>query len=151
AAAATSGVRLELDRLSSVVSVRGSSVTVQAGMPLHRLNGLLSSYGLALPNLGDIDRQTISGALATGTHGTGARFGCLSTFVSSLVLVTGSGEVVSCSPSTRPEVFSAALVGLGAVGVVTEVTLECVPAFTLRAEERPAPLSSVLSSLDSLV
>ncbi len=152
-AAATSGVRVELSSLSSLVSVDRDlrQVTVQAGMRLSALNALLASHDLALPNLGDIDAQTISGALATGTHGTGAGFGCLSTFVAALELVTGTGEVIRCSPVDRPDIFSAALVNVGALGVVTEVTLRCVDAFILRAEERPSSLSPVLSSLDSHV
>jgi FAD-linked oxidoreductase len=104
-----------------------------------------------MPNLGDIDSQTISGALATGTHGTGAAFGCLSTFVAGLELVTGTGEVIHCSAEERPDVFSAALVGVGAVGILTEVTLRCVGAFTLRAEERPAALSDVFAGLDESI
>jgi FAD-linked oxidoreductase len=152
-AAATSGVRVELDALASLVSVDRAAklVTVQAGMPLSALNAVLASHGLALPNLGDIDVQTVSGALATGTHGTGAAFGCLSTFVAALELVTGTGEVIRCSPTSSPDVFSAALVNVGALGVITEVTLRCVDAFILRAEERPSPVSSVLGDLDSLV
>ncbi len=152
-AAATSGVRVELGSLASLVSVDRAArlVTVQAGMPLSVLNRVLASHGLALPNLGDIDVQTISGALATGTHGTGAGFGCLPTFVAGLELVTGTGEVIRCSPTSSPDVFAAALVNIGALGVVTEVTLRCVDAFILRAEERPASVSSVLGDLDSLV
>jgi L-gulonolactone oxidase len=150
-AAVTSGVRVALDRLAGLVSIDGTQATVQGGMPLHRLNAVLAEHGLALANLGDIDRQTVAGALATGTHGTGAGYGCLSTFVESLELVTPSGEVLRCSASSHPSVFSAALVGLGALGVVTEVTLRCVAAFTLRAEERPSSLSEVMADLDSYV
>jgi L-gulonolactone oxidase len=150
-AAATSGVRVELGSISSLVSVDPAArlVTVQAGMPLWRLNAILAEHGLALPNLGDIDTQTISGALATGTHGTGAGFGCLATFVAAMEIVTGTGEVIRCSPSSSPDVFHAALVNIGALGVVTEMTLRCVDAFTLRAEERPAPLASVFAALDT--
>jgi L-gulonolactone oxidase len=111
-------------------------------MPLHRLNAVLDEHGLAMPNLGDIDVQTISGALATGTHGTGARLGCLSTFVAGVVLVSGTGEVVRDAPA------AAALVNIGALGVITEITLRCVPAFTLRADERPMRLDAVLSDFD---
>jgi L-gulono-1,4-lactone dehydrogenase len=152
-AAVTSGVRVSLDRLASVVSVDPSArlVTVGAGMTLRQLNQVLAGHGLALPNLGDIDAQTVAGALATGTHGTGGRLGCLSTFVAGLSLVTGQGEILRCSATEQPDVFSAALVNVGALGVVTEVTLRCVPAFVLRADERPLPLSTVLSSLDELV
>jgi L-gulonolactone oxidase len=151
AAAATTGVRMELGALSSLVSVDPATrrVTVQAGMPLSELNAVLAEHGLALPNLGDVDAQTISGALATGTHGTGAGFGCLATFVEELEIVTGTGEVIRCSASSAPDVFHAALVNVGALGVVTELTVRCVDAFMLRADERPAPVSSVLDDLDS--
>jgi L-gulonolactone oxidase len=147
-AALTTGLRVELDQLVSPVRVDTTTrrVTVQAGMRLHDLNLLLASHGLALPNLGDIDVQTVAGALATGTHGTGAGFGCLSTFIAGLELVTASGEVVNATPGT--ELFDAARVNLGALGVVSAVTLQCVEAFTLRADERPAPLASVWDDLD---
>ena len=152
-AAATSGVRLELDRLTGIVSADAGTglVTVRAGTTLRQLNAALAGFGLAVPNLGDIDAQTISGALATGTHGTGAAYGCLSTFVEALELVTADGTVLRCSATENPDVFAAARVGVGAVGVVTEVTLRCVPAFTLRAKERPTPLDDVLSGLDEWV
>lgn len=126
-------------------------VTVPAGITLRSLNHLLARHDLALPNLGDIDAQTLAGALATGTHGTGRAYGCLSTFVAGLTLVTGTGEVLRCSASERPDVFAAARVGLGALGVVVDVTLRCVDAFVLRAEERPAALADVLAGLPDLV
>jgi L-gulonolactone oxidase len=153
AAAATSGVRLELGALSGLVSVDRAArlVRVRAGTTLTALNVELARHGLAMPNLGDIDVQTISGALATGTHGTGAGYGCLSTFVAELELVTGTGEVLRCSREINPDTFQAALVGVGAVGVITEVTLNCVEAFILHADERPTPVDQVLSSLDSRI
>jgi len=146
-------VLIDLSRMSGVVAVdrAAKQVTVQAGMPLCALNDLLTHHGLALPNLGDIDAQTIAGAISTGTHGTGAAFGCLSTFITGLTLVTAAGEVIRCSADERPEVFAAARVGLGALGVLTEVTLSCVDAFVLRAEERPAPLAEVLADLPELI
>src|SRR5690606_17543832 len=85
------------------------------------------------------------------THGTGTGYGCLSTFVTELELVTGTGEMLRCSASVDPDLFQAALVGLGAVGVVTEVTLSCVDACILLPEERPTPLPDVLDGLDTLV
>jgi L-gulonolactone oxidase len=153
AAAATDGVRLDMSGLTQVGSIDRTSrrVTVGAGMRLRELNQLLAANGLAMPNLGDIDVQTISGAVSTGTHGTGASLGCLATFVAGLTLVTGSGSVVHCSPTENPELFAAARVGVGALGVLTEITLQCVDAFTLRAEERPARLSDVLADLDGYV
>jgi L-gulono-1,4-lactone dehydrogenase len=152
-AAATTGTRLDLSNLSGIVSVSRDSrlARVLAGTPLTVLNAELARHGLAMPNLGDIDVQTVSGALATGTHGTGKDYGCLSTFVVELELVTGTGEVLRCSREQNPEVFQAALVGVGAIGVVTEVTLRCVDAFVLHADERPTPLGQVLAGLDEYV
>ncbi|MGC5017124.1 D-arabinono-1,4-lactone oxidase [Micromonospora sp. DT47] len=144
------GRRMELADLDTGVRVAGHSVTVPAGTTLRALNELLAAHGLALPNLGDIDAQTVAGAISTGTHGTGAGYGCLSTFVEALTLVTGTGEVLRCSADEHPDVFAAARVGLGALGVLVEVTLRCVDAFVLRAHERPAPLSAVLAELPTL-
>src|SRR5256886_7284751 len=87
AAAQTDGIRLDLSRLAGLISIEGNLVTVGAGTSIRELNRLLAAHGLALPNLGDIDTQTIAGAIATGTHGTGARLGCLSTLVEGLTLV----------------------------------------------------------------
>lgn len=145
--------RMDLSGLAGLISVDRPRrlVTVQAGMRLAALNELLAAHALALPNLGDIDAQTVSGALATGTHGTGARYGCLSTFVEALTLVTGPGELLRCSADEHPDVFAAARVGLGAVGILVEVTLRCVDAFVLRADERPVRLSEVLAALPAYV
>jgi len=142
-------IRLDLSGIGSTLSVDLESrvVSAPAGMPLRALNQALAAHGLALPNLGDIDAQTIAGAISTGTHGTGAGYGCLSTFVVGLTLVTGTGEVITCGPDEHPEIFVAAQVGLGALGVITEVKLRCVDAFVLHADERPMPLDSVLAGL----
>jgi FAD-linked oxidoreductase len=123
---------------------------VQAGIPLHRLNLALADLGLAMTNLGDIDRQTIAGATSTGTHGTGSRLGGLATQIRGLELVVGDGSVVTCSATERPELFDCARLGLGALGVVTAVTLQCEPAFNLEADEQPMPLEQVMTDLDEL-
>jgi FAD-linked oxidoreductase len=151
--AGPSGVRLDLSGLSLPASVDRASrrVTVPAGMTLNTLNALLAAHGLAMSNLGDVDAQTVAGAISTGTHGTGAAYGCLSTFVVGLELVSAAGDVVRCSPTEAPETFAAARVGLGALGVITSATLQCVDAFVLRADERPGRLADVLSSWESLV
>ena len=119
-------------------------VRVLAGTPLHVLNPALQALGLALPNLGDIDRQTISGAIATGTHGTGTRRQGIAAAVSGLTLVLADGSTLECSAEVEPEVFAAAGVGLGALGVVTEVELQCVPAYRLHAKESAASLTDLL-------
>ena len=150
--AATDGVLLRLDALSGLRAVDRSRglVTVGGGTPLHRLHALLAAEGLAMSNLGDIDRQSITGAISTGTHGTGERLGGIATQVRGLELVTGDGSVLSCSATDHPDVFAAARVSLGALGIITAVTLQCEPAFELRASERPLPVDGVMRDLDEL-
>jgi L-gulono-1,4-lactone dehydrogenase len=144
-AAATAGAALDLSGWAGVISAdaRTGLVTVRSGTTIRALNAALDTLGLAMPNLGDIDAQTISGAISTGTHGTGARLGGIATQVAALELVLADGSVVSCSAQERPDLFSAARVSVGALGVISTVTLSCVPAFTLAADERPMPLSEV--------
>ena len=151
--ACTTGTQIVLDQHASVLSadVSAGLVTVQAGMTLGVLNDALDALGLALPNLGDIAYQTVSGALSTGTHGTGAKLGALSTFVDAMEIVTGDGSVLQCSRFENADVFAAARVGLGALGVVSTITLRCVPAFTLHAVNEPMRLDDVLSALDEHV
>ena len=124
------------------------TVTMQAGIRLSRLNEELAARGLALPNLGDVAYQSIAGAIATGTHGTGRAFGGIATQVRGLRLIAGDGSAIDCSAEGEPEVFHAARVGLGALGIVSTVTLQCVPAFNLRAVEEPMPVDELLEALD---
>jgi L-gulono-1,4-lactone dehydrogenase len=146
-AAATSGVALELSGWTGIVGADLDSglVTVRSGTTIKDLNAALDTLGLAMANLGDIDAQTVSGAISTGTHGTGAGLGGIATQVAALELVLADGSAVSCSADERPDLFSAARVSLGALGVLSTVTLQCVPAFTLAADERPVPLDEVLT------
>ncbi|MEU2349411.1 D-arabinono-1,4-lactone oxidase [Modestobacter sp. NPDC049651] len=145
-------VQLVLDRHTGLLDVDAAGLaTVRAGTPLHRLNAELAARGRALTNLGDIDRQTIAGALSTGTHGTGAAFGGLATQVCALELVLPDGSVLRCSPAEHPDVFSAARLGLGALGVLSTVTLQTVPAFGLRAEEGRARLPELVEGFDALM
>jgi L-gulonolactone oxidase len=148
--ACTDGHLLSLRAMNRVLDADPASglVRVQAGITLHALGEELARRGLALENQGDIDAQTLAGALATGTHGTGVRFGNLSSRVAGMRLVTGTGEVVELEDGDD---LRAARVGLGALGVVTEVTLRCVPVFTLERVDEPAPLAGVLDRLDDLV
>jgi L-gulono-1,4-lactone dehydrogenase len=122
--------------------------TVPAGMTLRALNPLLWERGWALPNLGDVDVQTVAGAISTGTHGTGATHAGLAGQVRALELVTADGAARTCSPDEDRELFAAARVGLGALGVLTTVTLQAVPAFRLHALEAAQPLESALDLLD---
>lgn len=145
-------VQLVLDGMSGLRSVdrQAGIVTVEAGTNLHRLNELLAGEGLAMPNLGDIEVQSISGAVSTGTHGTGARFGGISTQIAGLEMVMADGAVLTCSADEHPELWSAARVGLGALGVITAVTLQTVPLFAIKAEEGPMALDELLSRFDEL-
>lgn len=151
AAAACDGVVLDLSRWTGVVDVTGNRVTVRGGTTLRELNAALDRRGLAMTNLGDIDAQTIAGAISTGTHGTGARFGGIATQVAALELVLADGSLVACSPSEKPELFAAARIGLGALGVISTVTLDCEPAFVLAADERPEPIDELFESFDGIV
>jgi FAD-linked oxidoreductase len=145
-------VQLACGRLDTIGEVADDGlVTVGAGTTLHRLNAELVRRGWSLTNLGDIDRQTVAGALSTGTHGTGARFGGLASQVRALELVTPAGEVLRCDADRSPEVFAAARVGLGALGVVTSVTLQAVPAFALRAVEGPGTLTAAIEGFEELM
>ncbi|WP_194420087.1 D-arabinono-1,4-lactone oxidase [Microbacterium abyssi] len=147
------GVLLELDDLQGIVSIDtdSSRVTLLAGTRLHRIPRLLAPYGLAMENLGDIDRQSIAGAISTGTHGTGARFGGISTQVVGATLVTADGELLRVSDTENSDLLPAVALGLGALGIIVEVTLQCVPAFVMHAIDEPVPLEEALTTLDDRV
>jgi L-gulono-1,4-lactone dehydrogenase len=151
--ACTDGVLVELSGYGRVLShdPEQRTVTVEAGIPLHRLSDELEARGLALTNMGDIDRQTIAGATQTATHGTGTRYGNLSSQIVGLRLVTADGSVLECSAEHEPRVFDCARVGIGALGILSTVTLQCVPAFRLHAVEEPMRVDAVLASFDQLV
>jgi L-gulonolactone oxidase len=150
-AAVTDGVQVRLHGLNRVEHDGSSDVvTVSAGMRLDHLNRALEQRGLSMSNLGDIDRQTISGAISTGTHGTGSRLGGLATQVRGLQLVLADASVVDCSADIEPDLYDAARIGLGAFGLVTAVTLQCEPVFRLTAVEEPMPLDDVLADFDAL-
>ncbi|GAA5150474.1 D-arabinono-1,4-lactone oxidase [Microbacterium pseudoresistens] len=146
-------VLLDLDDMQGLVGVDADRkrVTLLAGTRLHRIPRLLAPYGLAMENLGDIDRQSISGAISTGTHGTGARFGGITTQVVGATLITAAGEFLRIDEEHQPELLPAVALGLGALGILVEVTLQCVPAFVLHAVDRPQPLDDVLDGLPALV
>ncbi len=151
--AVTDGRLVQLDRYRQVLEVDTDRrrVTVQAGITLHELSVALEARGLALPNLGDIDVQTVAGATSTATHGTGARRQGIAAQIVGMRLVTGDGTVVEASAEEHPDVLHVARVGLGALGVISTVTLAVVPAFHLHAVEQPMPLDAVLGSLDDHV
>jgi len=175
-AAVTDGVLLHPGALTRVRSVDAAAglVTVEAGCPLRVLNAELLARGLSLANMGDIQVQTVAGAIQTGTHGTGRDVGGMAAQVAGLELVLADGAIVTCSADSPdgsppgsagsaepaagspasagppPGLFDAARVGLGALGILTAVTFRVVPAFLLEAREEPMPWSEVTARLDEL-
>jgi L-gulono-1,4-lactone dehydrogenase len=175
-AAVTDGVLLRPGGLTAIRSVDAAAglATAEAGCPLHVLNVELLRRGLTLANMGDIQAQTLAGAIQTGTHGTGRDIGGMAAQVAGLELVLADGTIATCgvspggttspdpgatappaatstsSAAAPPALFDAARVGLGALGVLTAVTFRVVPAFLLEAREEPMRWSEVISRLDEL-
>ena len=151
-AAATNGRMIRLENLSGILHVDRATcrVTVGAGTRLSELNTLLDAEGLALANLGDIAYQTVAGAISTSTHGTGKALTGLAGQVVAMKLVNGLGEIIECSQSVNPHIFDVARVSVGALGVITEYTLQAVPSFRLRALEQPMRLDVVLDNAHDL-
>ncbi|MDJ1130847.1 D-arabinono-1,4-lactone oxidase [Streptomyces iconiensis] len=153
AAAVTDGVLIRPDRLSGIRSLdrEAGTVTVAAGTPLKVLNAALAAEGLSLTNMGDIVEQTASGAVSTGTHGTGRESASVAAQITGLELVLADGTVLRCSATENPEVFASARLGLGALGVLTELTFAVEPEFLLTAREEPMSFAQVTSEFDQLV
>jgi L-gulonolactone oxidase len=147
-AALTDGTMIDVSALSGVIDAdRGSGlVKVGGGTVLAGLNEALNGIGLAMENLGDIDTQTLAGAISTGTHGTGARLRNISAQVEGVELVLADGSVRELSAAEEPRLLRAARVGVGALGAISAVTLRCVPAFTLHRVDTPRPREAVLAT-----
>ncbi|MGV9274962.1 D-arabinono-1,4-lactone oxidase [Streptomyces griseosporeus] len=150
--AATDGLLIRPQLLTGIRKIDrdAMTVTVEAGTPLKRLNVALAREGLSLTNMGDIMEQTVSGATSTGTHGTGRDSASIAAQIRALELVTADGSVLTCSEKENPDVFAAARIGLGALGVVTAITFAVEPLFLLTAREEPMPFEQVLADFDEL-
>jgi L-gulonolactone oxidase len=150
--ACTGGRMLRLDAYDRVLEVdrERALVTVEAGISIFKLAEELAGHDLAFANLGDIGYQAIAGAISTATHGTGAKLGNIATQIAGMRLVLADGSTMDLTADSDPETFKAAQVSLGALGVISTVTLQCVPAFTLHAVEAPGRLDEVLESFDDL-
>ncbi|MEV6207616.1 D-arabinono-1,4-lactone oxidase [Kitasatospora sp. NPDC051914] len=153
-AIASSGdaVLVRPDALTAVRSLdrEAGTVTVEAGLPLARLNRLLAAAGLSLTNMGDIEVQTVAGATSTGTHGTGRDSGSLAAQIRAVEIVLADGSIQQCSPTENPELFRGARLGLGALGVVSALTFAVEPAFLLTAHEKPMPFGAVVDGFEDL-
>jgi L-gulono-1,4-lactone dehydrogenase len=147
-AALSDGTMIDAGALSGVVAADRESGLVRfgGGTVLADLNEELARLDLAMENLGDIDRQTVAGAISTGTHGTGAKLRNISAQVEAIELILANGSVRELSATGDPELLRAARVGIGALGVISAVTLRCVPAFVLHRVDSPCPREEVLDA-----
>ncbi|KIW04974.1 uncharacterized protein PV09_04136 [Verruconis gallopava] len=147
----TSAWMVNLDDFSDVLKVdpEKRTITVQAGRRMTDLNTAAKDHGLTMPNLGSIDIQSIAGAISTGTHGSSLYHGILSQWVQSLRLVLANGAVVRCSKSQNPDLFSAALCSLGALGIIVEVEYQLVPATNIEWTQTLKPLDYILDTWDT--
>lgn len=134
----TSSWLVNLDNFNKVLSFDTETglVTMQAGIRLYTLCNELDRYGLAMPNLGSINEQSIAGAISTGTHGSSVHHGLMSEDIVSLRITLADGTTKFCSPETNVDLFRAALLSLGALGIISEITVRAVPAFKLKWRQR---------------
>jgi FAD-linked oxidoreductase len=148
--ACTDGVMLDMSGMQRILDIdhRTGRVTVEGGITLHALGPMLAEHGLALANQGDIDRQSITGAISTATHGTGARLPNLSAQIVGMRLVTATGEVCELTEDTDREALLAARVAMGTLGVISAVTIQAVPLYTLHRHDETMPLAETLDRLD---
>lgn len=144
----TNQILLSLDNMQGIVKMDGMEATVWAGTKLKTLGRLLYENGLAMENLGDIDVQAIAGAASTGTHGTGVNFKSIANQISKLRIVKANGEIVECSQENNLELFDAARVSLGALGIITQITLKCVPTYNLQYNAYRENFYECLQNLD---
>ncbi len=147
----TDDTLVSFDRMRAPIALdrERRQVTVQAGMRLFELNRYLDGLGLALANLGSIDQQSVAGVIATATHGTGGNFRCLSAQVARLELIDGRGQRVTLARGDRD--FAGAVVGLGALGMVYEVTFDVVDAFQLHDVTRTVTFDHLIENIEAYV
>ncbi|KFY23231.1 hypothetical protein V493_05993 [Pseudogymnoascus sp. VKM F-4281 (FW-2241)] len=144
----TSSWMVNLDKFNKILSVDRETglVTMQAGIRLFQLAEELNKLGLAMPNLGSINEQSIAGAISTGTHGSTLLHSILSSSVTRLRITLSNSQTVTCSPEENEDLFRAALCSLGALGVITEITFLAVPAFSLHWQQAIYPHKHVLDT-----
>lgn len=146
----TSSWIVNLERYNKILSVDQESRTVvmQSGIYLHDFNLKLKQHGLTMPNLGSIDHQSIAGAIGTGTHGSSTRHGTLSQSVLGLKIMLANGRTISCSKDQNKDLFRAALLSLGALGIIVEVTFQAVPSFNIEWHQSLHPLEAILNDFE---
>ncbi|WP_291355372.1 D-arabinono-1,4-lactone oxidase [Acinetobacter sp. UBA3106] len=150
ALAKTDDILLNLDQFKGVVTFdeKKTQCTVQAGTRLYDLGEYLAPINQALPNQGDIDQQSLAGAIATGTHGTGMDLPCLSAFVEGFELLTAAGALLGCNREQNADIFQAGRVALGSMGVMTQITLQNRPRYKLKEQIRLCPIQEIFAHID---
>jgi FAD/FMN-containing dehydrogenase len=148
----TDGTLVQLDKMNKglTADVLNHRYTVQAGIRITDLIENLAGDGLAMKNLGSITAQSIAGAISTGTHGTGLRIGNLSSMIVGMKLVTGTGDVLTIKESDT-DLLDAARVSIGLLGIITEVTIDCVPLYDLDYAAYLCRFDDVVDNLDTLM
>jgi nucleoside-diphosphate-sugar epimerase len=144
----TEDVCIVLDRYKNFVNIEGSLVTVQAGMRIKELNEILAKHNLALPSLGALDEQTVSGAISTGTHGGSVHHPSISGYVHRLRIIRADGSVLQVERSQ--EIFNATVISLGLLGIFSTVTFKCVPAFSLQSESCKLSMEALLERFEDI-
>ncbi|PVU98162.1 hypothetical protein BB561_000058 [Smittium simulii] len=149
--ACTDGIMITMENFKRVLHVDHvhSRITVEAGLTLHELHEILTFWGLSFSSIGSVSEQTISGAISTAVHGTGINYGCFSSIVKDLCIIDGLGRRHYCSSVANKDLFDAARCSLGALGIITQLTLQCEPSFRLKAVQVPKKLDDILDNLSS--
>ncbi|XP_038673346.1 L-gulonolactone oxidase [Scyliorhinus canicula] len=149
--ACTDNYLVRLNKLNRILQVDKERkwVTAEAGMLLSDLNEKLDALGLALSNIGAVSDVALGGVIGTGTHNTGIQHGILATQIVAMTLMTAAGETLECSNTVNREIFQATRLHLGSLGVVLNLTIQCVPAFKIHLQQFPKTLTEVLGDLDT--
>ncbi len=149
----SAGALLSLDGMQGMINADPAAMqaTIWAGTKIHQIGAPLLAAGMAMENMGDIDRQSLAGAISTGTHGTGPTLGNISTQVVGLRLLTATGDYLDCAADREPEIFAAARVSLGMLGIITQVTLRTLPAYRLHEHTWVASFDECMDNLDTLI
>jgi len=145
----TSGALMSLDSLAGIAAWEGDEAVVWTGTRLGALGPELAKHGRAMPNLPDINKQSLGGAMGTATHGTGVKLGAIHSDVRALRLATPSGDILECDAATNADVFQAAKVSLGALGVVTQVRLATSPNRRLHRRVWIEPFEETLAKAEA--
>ncbi len=147
----TNDTLVSTDLLSGLVSHDADTLqsTLWAGTRLHDIGPILQRVGQALPNMPDMDYPALGGSIANSVHATGTEFGSMSSYVRAMSLATPSGELLECSETTNPEVFQAARTSVGALGVVSKITLQNQAPFQLTEISKVENMEEVFEDMQA--